>query len=74
MRKANTISYEMEHQYALNAYYSHLVPWMNAYNQFPVLSQHGGEFFMHAEQTNEQMKISSETASSERDASPVQKI
>ena len=64
----------MEHQYALYAYYSQLVPWVNAYNQFPVVPQHEGEYFMHAEHPNEQMKKSSETASSEREASPVQKI
>jgi hypothetical protein len=74
IRKANTISYEMEHQYALYAYYSQLAPWMNPYNQYSSLPHNEGQYFMQAEQPNEEMKMSSETASSEREASPVQKI
>jgi hypothetical protein len=52
MRKANTISYEMEHQYALYAYYSQLAPWINAYNHFPTVNHHQGEYLLQPEQNN----------------------
>lgn len=73
MKKANTISYELENQYALYAYYSQLNPWMLQYAPFATPAPLPQESFMHDENINEQMKMSSETASSEREASPLQK-
>jgi hypothetical protein len=74
IRKANTISYEMEHQYdqyALYAYYAQLNPWMH--QQYHPYAPLPNDYPMHQELPNEQMKMSSETASSEQEASPEQK-
>ena len=64
IKKSNTISYEVENQYALYAYYAQLNPWIHHYASLVPTAPILPDYPMSEENLNEDMKMSSETASS----------
>lgn len=63
----------MENQYALYAYYAQFNPWLQNYAAFLPQTPTYTDYAMTEENVNEEMKMSSETASSEHESSPLQK-
>jgi hypothetical protein len=59
MKRSNTISYEMDNQSAVYAYYSQLNSWMHLYEPYSLMPQLAPQYCVQEEQVNEEMKMSS---------------